>query len=139
MPGDVSFTTLEPVEGERFKTIRRELGAESFGINVIVLQPRERGRIHDHDPQEEVYVVLEGELTLGVEGEEHRVRRWSAARVPSGVRRQLVNRSGERLVLLALGASGEHVGRDGGAWEDWSEGGPGRPPQEVPLPENLPE
>ncbi len=139
MADEVTFTTLDTVEGERFKTIRRDLGVESFGINVIALQPRERGRIHDHEHQEEVYVVLEGELTLGVEGEEHRVARRNAVRVPAGVRRQLVNRGGEPLVLLALGAAGEHVGRDGRAWEDWADTGPGRAPQEVPMPENLPE
>ena len=138
MPGDVSFTTLEPVEGERFKTIRRELGAESFGINVIVLQPRERGRIHDHEHQEEVYVVLEGELTLGVEGEEQTVPRHGVARVPAGVRRQLVNRGTSTLLLLALGADGEHTGRDGRAWEAWDEDGGGGAPQDVPLPADLP-
>jgi hypothetical protein len=41
-------------------------------------------------------------------------------------------------VLLALGGDGEHVGRDGRAWESWDEGGDGRPPQEIALPENLP-
>jgi len=54
------------------------------------------------------------------------------------VRRQLSNRGGERLVLLALGGAGPHIGRDGRAWESWDEGGEGRPPQEVPLPGDLP-
>jgi hypothetical protein len=60
------------------------------------------------------------------------------ARVGPEVRRQLVNRGSERLVMLALGGYGEHAGRDGRAWESWDEGGPGRPPQEVPLPDDLP-
>jgi hypothetical protein len=55
------------------------------------------------------------------------------------VRRQLINRGSERLVMLALGGEGEHRGRDGRAWEAWGEGGDGRPPQEVPLPEDLPQ
>lgn len=136
---DVAFTTLDPATGERFQSLRRELGVSSFGINLITLQPRERGRIHAHERQEEVYLVLEGELALVLDGaEEHGVKRDGAVRVGPGVRRQLVNRGPERLVLLALGGAGEHVGRDGRAWESWDEGGDGRPPQEVPLPSDLP-
>jgi quercetin dioxygenase-like cupin family protein len=138
MSEHVQVVALDPDSGERFQTLRRELGVSSFGMNLIVLQPGQRGRIHSHDEQEEVYLVLEGELTLGVEGDERAIPRYSAARVPPAVRRQLGNRGPGRLVLLALGGAGEHVGRDGHAWTDWEEGGPGRPPQEVPLPEDLP-
>jgi mannose-6-phosphate isomerase-like protein (cupin superfamily) len=135
---DVTFAELDFDRGERFQTLRRELGVESFGINLILLEPRQRGRIHSHERQEEVYMVLAGELTLLVEGKPHVLGTRSVARVPSGVRRQLANAGSERLVLLALGAAGEHVSRDGEAWESWDESGPGRRPQEVPLPEDLP-
>jgi uncharacterized cupin superfamily protein len=135
---DVAFTSLNPGSGERFQSLRRELGVTSFGINLITLQPRERGRVHAHEHQEEVYVVLQGELTLVLEDAEHAVKRAGAVRVGPDVRRQLVNRGPERLVMLALGGHGEHVGRDGRAWGSWDEIGPGRPPQEVPLPDDLP-
>ena len=135
---DIAFTSLAPGSGERFQSLRRELGVTSFGINLITLQPLERGRVHSHERQEEVYVVLEGELTLLLEDGEHVVERDRAVRVGPDVRRQLVNRGPERLVMLALGGYGEHAGRDGRAWESWDEGGPGRPPQEVPLPDDLP-
>ncbi len=138
-PGDaVSFVTLDRDHGERFQTLRKELGVESFGINLIVLRPGERGRIHSHAHQEEVYLVLAGELTLGVEGSEHVLGVDRLGRVPAQVRHQLVNAGSELLVLLALGAAGEHVGRDGSAWESWEQTGPPRPPQEVPLPKDLP-
>jgi uncharacterized cupin superfamily protein len=135
---DVAFTTINTSNPERFQSLRRELGVSSFGINVATLAPRQRGRIHSHDHQEEVYLVLEGELTLGVEGVEHTVARGGMARVGPGTRRQLVNRGSSALVLLALGGAGEHVGRDGRAWESWEEAGAGRAPQEVPLPADLP-
>ena len=93
---DVSLGRLNPDSGERFQTLRRELGVQSFGINLIILEPGQRGRIHAHREQEEVYLVLEGELTLGIEGEEQ-----------------------------TLG-------------KDWADGGEGSPPQEVPLPDDLP-
>jgi uncharacterized cupin superfamily protein len=135
---DVSYSRLSPDSGERFQTLRRELGVQSFGINLIMLDAGQRGRIHAHLEQEEVYLVLEGELTLGVEGEERTLGKDSVVRVGPSVRRQLSNRGPDRLVLLALGGSGEHVGRDGRAWSAWDEEGEGRPPQEVPLPDDLP-
>jgi mannose-6-phosphate isomerase-like protein (cupin superfamily) len=135
---DIAFATLDPDCGERFQPLRRELGVSTFGLNLIVLQPRERGRIHAHERQEEVYLVLEGELTLLVEGAAHVLGRNRLVRVGPTVRRQLVNAGVERLVLLALGGSAEHVGRDGRAWASWEDSGSGAPPQKIPLPENLP-
>jgi uncharacterized cupin superfamily protein len=133
---DVTFAALDPDNGERFQRLRRDLGVTSFGLNLIILQPGQRGRVHAHERQEEVYLVLEGELTLVVEREDHALGEGRLARVPPAVRRQLVNRGGERVVLIALGGSGEHEGRDGRAWASWDEEGPGRPPQDVPLPED---
>jgi quercetin dioxygenase-like cupin family protein len=134
---DVAFTRLEPDSGERFQRLRHDLGVSSFGMNLIVLQPGQRGRIHTHDVQEEVFLVLEGALSLGLEGDERVLDVGELVRVGPGVRRQLVNRGAQRLVVLALGGSGDHAGRDGRAWEAWDADGPGRPPQEVPLPEDV--
>jgi hypothetical protein len=82
--------------------------------------------------------VLEGELTLLVEGVAHVLGPHRLARLGPTVRRQLVNAGAERLVLLAPGGASEHAGRDGHAWASWEGRGPGAPPQEIPLPENLP-
>ena len=122
---------------ERFTPLRRELGVTSFGINLIALQPGQRGRIHRHERQEEVYLVLEGTLTLVVERNESVLERGELVRIAPDLRRQLVNRGPEPLVLLALGGSGEHAGRDGEAFASWDDDA-GAPPQEVPLPEDLP-
>jgi uncharacterized cupin superfamily protein len=137
MEEGIATARLDPDVGERFVPLRRQLGVSTFGINQIVLEPRQRGRIHRHRQQEEVYLVLEGTLTLLVEGDEHVFARSELVRVAPDVRRQLVNRGTERLVLLALGGATEHVGRDGEAWTDWDADGPSSP-QEIPLPEDLP-
>src|SRR5215216_4027635 len=136
MQDGVSVATLDRDGAERFQALRRELGVSSFGLNLIRLRPRERGRIHRHKRQEEVYLVLEGTLTLGVEGEERELPLGSLARVAPSVRRQLSNRGNERLLLLAIGAAEPHAGRDGAAFESWEET-EGRPPPEVPLPPDL--
>jgi uncharacterized cupin superfamily protein len=137
MQTGMSRTALDPDGGEQFVSLRRALGISSFGMNQIVLRPRQRGRIHRHERQEEVYLVLEGTLTLVVEGEDQALERGELARVAPEVRRQLVNRGPDRVVLLALGGDGEHVGRDGVAFADWDDA-QGAPPAEVPPPDDLP-
>lgn len=105
-------------------------------MNQIVLQPGQRGRIHRHHRQEEVYLVLEGRLVLLMEGEESKLGEGEMIRVAPGLRRQLVNRGPERVLLLALGGDGEHHGRDGEAFASWEDEA-GVSPQELPLPPDL--
>jgi len=106
---------------ERFLPLRRQLGVTSFGLNQLVLQPGRRGRIHRHAEQEEVYMVLDGTLTLLIERDEQTLERGELIRVAPAVRRQLLNRGPGRLVLLALGGAREHVGRDGEAFAAWQD------------------
>lgn len=136
-PG-VSYARLEMEARERFVSLRQKLGVTSFGMNLILLEPGARGRIHAHERQEEVYLVLEGTLSLSVEGEERDLSRGELARVAPEIRRQLVNRGPGRVAILALGAHGEHLGRDGVAFASW-DSKQGAPPQEIPLPDDLPE
>jgi mannose-6-phosphate isomerase-like protein (cupin superfamily) len=129
-------TRLEPETVERFVALRRQLGVTSFGLNQITLASGERGRIHRHEHQEEVYLVLEGTLTVLVEGEEIDLAAGELIRVAPEVRRQLVNRGPERVILIALGGQGEHHGRDAEAFVSW-EAEAGASPQEVPPPPDL--
>jgi uncharacterized cupin superfamily protein len=137
MDTGVAYTKIDPDGEERFQRLRQELGVSAFGLNLIRLRPGERGRIHRHDQQEEVYLVLEGTLTLLIEDEPRDLVRGELARVAPDVRRQLVNRRPEPLLLLALGGAHEHVGRDGAAYGSWDERGAGNPPQQVPLPDDV--
>ena len=136
MEDGTSTARLDPGTEERFLSLRRRLGVSSFGMNQIVLQPGQRGRIHRHLGQEEVYLVLEGTLTLLIEGEPAELGEGEVIRVGPSVRRQLVNRGPGRLVLLALGGAGEHHGRDGEAFASLGDENP-TSPQELPLPSDL--
>ena len=119
MQDGIARSKLEQEPPERFVALRRQLGVTSFGLNQIVLAPGERGRIHRHQNQEEVYLVLEGQLTLLVEREPHELSAGELIRVAPDLRRQLVNAGPGRLVLIALGGYGEHRGRDGEAFTSW--------------------
>src|SRR3954462_6355891 len=92
METGVSYSKLEPDHKDRFLSLRRELGVSSFGINQILLRPGQRGRIHLHHHQEEVFIVLNGTLTLIVDGEPRALGQGELARVAPNVKRQLVNR-----------------------------------------------
>ncbi len=137
MDTGVSITQLQPDAAERFVSLRRELGVSTFGINQIILRPGERGRIHRHEHQEEVYFVIEGTLTLYVEGQATDIPAGGLVRVGPDVRRQIANLGPGPTLLVALGGAVPHEGRDGVAFADWQDH-TGGAPQEVPLPENLP-
>ena len=115
--------------------LRQELGVESFGLNLMLLEPGQRGRVHRHERQEEVYVVLEGTLTLELEGGEmHTLEPRDAARVAPDARRRLSNRGDGRASRCSRSAART---RTRGATASPSPTGTtheGKPPQEVPLP-----
>jgi uncharacterized cupin superfamily protein len=134
-PG-VSHTRLDFEAEERFVRIRNALGVSSFGLNLLLLRPGQGSRIHRHAHQEEVYVVLEGRLTLEYDGERHEFRQGDAIRVAPDVKRQLSNRGDELLSLLAVGGAERHEGRDGIAYLAWDDE-EGKAPADVPLPDDL--
>jgi uncharacterized cupin superfamily protein len=138
-PEGVTTTRLGVGTPERQVSLTDALGLRAFGARLLTLQPRQRNRVHRHRRQEELYVVVDGELTIAFEGgEELTLQRDEVALVRPDVRRQLMNRGTEPVSVLAVGGAGEHEGGDGEAFTDWSSDEP-HPPPEVPIPEDLPE
>ncbi len=133
LPEGVAVTTLGGEPTDRFVRLRAPLGITSFGLNKLVMAPGERNRIHRHTQQEEVYLVLAGELNLGLEGVEHRFGVGELVRVAPAVRRQLINRGPGELELLVIGSmvDREHNPRDAEPFADWSDAEPGTPAAEV--------
>ncbi len=138
-PDGVSTARLDQPPEQRFARLRATLGVSSFGINVLTFESGQRNRIHRHKQQEEVYVVLDGTLTLMVEDEPNEYVVGDVVRVAPEVRRQLVNRGPDVLRLLAIGGyvDHDHEPRDAEAFNTWDETEPGTP-QSVPLPDDLP-
>lgn len=134
----VGFAEFADAPEGGWRSLSADLGLTSCGMSLMVLRPGQQWRIHTHERQEEIYLVLAGELTVLVEDAEHVLGPRQSMRVGPGVRRQLVNRGPERVELVAVGSAGEHVSRDARAWASWDEPGDGRPPREVPLPDDLP-
>ena len=137
METGVSVTQLQPAAAERFVSLRRELGVTTFGINQIILRPGERGRIHRHERQEEVYIVIDGTLTVYLDGEPTDIPAGGLVRIAPEVRRQIANLGPGRTLIVALGGAVTHDGRDGVAFNDWQDA-TGAAPQDVPLPDDIP-
>lgn len=82
----------------------RALGSRGVALGLIALPEGEGYTFtHSHEIQEELYVVLEGEGTLLVDGEELPLRRGDLVRVSPEARRALRSTGPGRLFVLAAG------------------------------------
>ena len=86
MQEGIAQTSLQPDADEQFVSLRRPLGVTTFGINQITLAPGQRLRIHRHARQEEVYLVLEGRLTIAFDDERTELGPGELLRVAPSVR-----------------------------------------------------
>lgn len=82
--------------------------------NVWRYPPGRRGKRHADKAQEEVFVVLDGTLTvdLGEPPERHSIGRGGVLVVQPGTILQLRNAGDEELVLFIYGAPAEQAGAD---------------------------
>ncbi len=101
-------------EGPGFRKVRRGLGVNAFGVNVIVVPPGIDSGFHYHDEQEELYFIHRGtiEMEFG-DGSVHRLGEGSMARVDAATVRKLRNVGDVDVVYLCAGGKGGYVGRDG--------------------------
>jgi quercetin dioxygenase-like cupin family protein len=81
---------------------------EQLGINVTVLEPGQSSVYHAETNQE-AFLVLAGECTLLVEGEERRLRPWDFFHCPPWTEHAFVGDGDEPCAILMVGA---HSGPD---------------------------
>ena len=100
-------------EGYGFRKVRRALGVEAFGVNVIVMPPGYPGTRHYHEDQDELYFVHSGTARVEVGGEERVLGPGCMVHVTSTTERCVSNCGDDDLVLLVVGGKGGYVERDG--------------------------
>jgi uncharacterized cupin superfamily protein len=107
-------------EGPGFRKVRGPLGVTAFGVNAVVLPPAYTSRRHYHDRQQELYLVLEGEVEIAFgDGSKHTLRRGGIARVdPSTVRHMRNTSDSDEAMYFCVGGADGYVGRDGHAPDD---------------------
>jgi uncharacterized cupin superfamily protein len=81
-----------------------------FGINISVLEPGERIGMYHRENAQEAFLVLAGECTLIVEGEERRLTEWDFFYCAPGTEHVIVASAEQSAVVLAVGARGRGVG-----------------------------
>ena len=112
-------------DGPGFRKVRQALDVTAFGVNAVVLPPGYVTRRHFHERQEELYLVLDGEVEFEFgDGETHLLGPGGLARVSPPTVRQLRNASdSEPATYFCVGGADGYVGRDGVRPDDAS-GGP---------------
>jgi uncharacterized cupin superfamily protein len=81
---------------------------DQLGINLSVLEPGQSGIYHAESNQE-AFLVLSGECTLLVEGEERRLRSWDFFHSPPWTEHVFVAGDGPCVILMAGTRSGPEV------------------------------
>jgi mannose-6-phosphate isomerase-like protein (cupin superfamily) len=73
-------------------------------VGFFTYPPGARSHAHLHTAENEIYFVLEGELTSVQDGRAHRVPRHCLVFIPRGVNHYAANRTQRRCVFLAVHA-----------------------------------
>ena len=109
-----SFSSVNELgEGYGFRKVRKPMGVEAFGVNVIVMPPGYDGFHHFHDEQDELYFVHSGQARVEVENEARTLGPGGLFHVSSTTPRKVSNAGDDDLVLLVVGGKGGYVERDG--------------------------
>lgn len=100
--------------GPGFRKIRDPLGVTAFGVNAIVLPPGHETNRHYHERQQELYIVIDGEIEFLLGGERRTLGPGGLARVDAATVRSLRNTSADaEATYVCVGGAGGYVGRDG--------------------------
>lgn len=99
------FESMEGSGDTTWKLARKALGTSAFGFNMVEIEPG--GEIPEHDEagsgQVELYVILEGEGVLRIEGEDHPAPAGTFASIEPPASRTILNRSGAKVTALLIG------------------------------------
>jgi quercetin dioxygenase-like cupin family protein len=106
------FESMEGSGDSTWRLARKGLGTSAFGFNVVEIGPG--GQIPEHDEsqsgQVELYVILDGEATLRIDGEDHPAPAGTFASIEPPVSRTILNKSDGDVTALLIGVhpSGEY-------------------------------
>jgi uncharacterized cupin superfamily protein len=100
-----SFESMRGSGDATWRLARKALGTSAFGFNLVELPPG--GQIPEHDEvgsgQVELYVILEGEAVLRLDGEEHAAPAGTFASIEPAATRTILNRSDAPVAAMLIG------------------------------------
>jgi quercetin dioxygenase-like cupin family protein len=110
------FEVMEGSGDCTWKLARKALGTSAFGFNLVEIAPG--GEIPEHDEgqsgQVELYIVLEGEAVMRLEGEDHPAPAGTFVSIEPPASRTILNRSDAPVTALLIGV------QPGGGYEPMS-------------------
>jgi quercetin dioxygenase-like cupin family protein len=99
------FESMEGSGEATWKLARKALGTSAFGFNLVEIGPG--GQIPEHDETEsgqvELYIVLDGEAVMRLEGEEHPAPAGTFVSIEPPASRTILNRSDAPVTALLIG------------------------------------
>jgi quercetin dioxygenase-like cupin family protein len=99
------FERMEGSGDSTWLLARKALGTSAFGYNLVEIEPG--GQIPEHDEsgsgQVELYVILEGEATMRLDGEDHPAPAGTFASIEPAATRTILNRSDAKVTALLIG------------------------------------
>ena len=99
------FERMEGSGASTWLLARKALGTSAFGFNLVEIEPG--GQIPEHDEsgseQVELYVILEGEAVLRLDGEDHPAPAGTFASIEPPASRTILNRSEAPVTALLIG------------------------------------
>lgn len=97
----VDYREVDAV-GEAMHFLRDPLECDKLGVTVVDCEPGWTGKEHDHcdEGHEEVYVLVQGEATVTVDGEEVAMTAGDAIRISPESTRQIRNGDTESTFVL---------------------------------------
>lgn len=105
--GDYTIASLDDLERSgNWLLVRRTLGLESFGINIVEIARGESIPEHDETErdQEEVFFTLEGNVTIVIDGEDHQAPKGTFVRLDPEPSRTVRNDGAEPAKVLIASA-----------------------------------
>jgi quercetin dioxygenase-like cupin family protein len=99
------FESMEGSGESTWLLARKALDTAAFGFNLVEIGPG--GQIPEHDEAEsgqvELYVILEGEATLRLDGQDHPAPAGTFASIEPPLSRTILNRSDAPVTALLIG------------------------------------
>jgi quercetin dioxygenase-like cupin family protein len=98
----VNYQDVDPVS-EAMHFLRDPLDCGQLGVTVVECDPGWTGTEHDHDTEdhEEVYLLVAGEATITVDGDDISMEAGDALRVAPDATRQIENGDTESTFVIA--------------------------------------
>jgi uncharacterized cupin superfamily protein len=81
-----------------------------FGMNITVFEPGERMGMYHRENGQECFLVLAGECTLIVDGQERRLAPWDFFYCAPGTDHIIAAAGDQSAIVLAVGARGRAIG-----------------------------